>query len=131
MEVTVTDVTQITPIGVLVILKLEVADVALIEVVKKAGSDEPSSFLHETSIVTPAAGMVEVTVTVNGKVVCAEGGCKELAAGSSVTASAGSLVPPPPLFFFLQLPATPDNKITIANTLNKILLIFSPVYIDC
>ena len=57
---------HITVAGVPVMVILFVAEVLLGDVVKKAGSDEPS-FLAVTCIFTPLEGMAEVICINNGK----------------------------------------------------------------
>lgn len=72
MEVTVTVVTQTTPVGVPVIVKLLLAVVDDLVSVKKFVVD-PSGAAF-TSIVTPCGGMVDVIETVSGKSVCGAAG---------------------------------------------------------
>jgi hypothetical protein len=72
LEVTVTVVTQTTPVGVPVIVKLLLAIVVDLDSVKKLVAD-PSGAAF-TSIVTPCAGMVDVIETVSGKSVCGAAG---------------------------------------------------------
>ena len=65
LEVTVTVVTQTTPVGVPVIVKLLLAAVEDLDSVKKFVAD-PSGAAF-TSIVTPCVGIVDVIETVSGK----------------------------------------------------------------
>ena len=65
LEVTVTVVTQTTPVGVPVIVKLLLATVEDLDSVKKFEL-EPSGAAF-TSIVTPCGGIVDVIETVSGK----------------------------------------------------------------
>jgi hypothetical protein len=90
-DVTFTVVIQITPAGVPVIVKLLVALLVLVDVVKNGAAPEPSSFFEFTSIVTPCDGMVEVIVTVSGKSVWGAGACVDPSGGVSVTARFASV----------------------------------------
>jgi hypothetical protein len=65
LDVTVTVVTQTTPVGVPVMVKVVVGAVADFDSVKKFVVD-PSGATF-TSIVTPCGGIADVIVTVSGK----------------------------------------------------------------
>ena len=65
MEVTVTVVTDTTPVGVPVIVKLLLAAVEDFDSVKKFVVDPSGADF--TSIVTPCGGIVDVIETVSGK----------------------------------------------------------------
>ena len=100
-EVTVTSTTQITVLGVPVMVKSVSFDVLDFVSVKKLVV-EPSGCAF-TSIVTPDVGSVELTVTLNGKVGPGAGASVVPAAGVVDITTLGSLVqgsvvpPPPPL----------------------------------
>lgn len=72
LDVTVTVVTQTTPVGVLVIVKLLLAVVDDLDSVKKF-ADDPSGAAF-TSMVTPWDGIAEVIETVSGKSTCGAAG---------------------------------------------------------
>ena len=94
MEVTVTVVTQTTPVGVPVIVKFVLGDDVVSVFVKKLAVD-PSGAAF-TSIVTPCEGMVDVIETVSGKSTCGAAGWVEPAGGFNVTVRLASPPPPPP-----------------------------------
>ena len=94
LDVTVTVVTQTTPVGVPVIVKLLLAVVEDLVSVKKLVAD-PSGAAF-TSIVTPCGGIVDVMETVRGKSTWGAAGWVEPAGGFNVTARLASVVPPPP-----------------------------------
>lgn len=71
-DVTVTVVTETTPTGVPVIVKLLFADDDVLFSVKKFDDDPSGATL--TSIVTPCGGIAEVMVTDNGKSTCGAAG---------------------------------------------------------
>jgi hypothetical protein len=95
--------------GVLAIVK-SVSAVVEFLVSEKKGVCEFSG-LAFTVMVTPLAGMVEVTEILKGKLGPGEGGSVELTAGLVVTCNAGS-EHEPPSFFFLQS----DNTTSASNT---------------
>ena len=124
-EVTVTVVTQTTPVGVPVILKLFVAFELLLVSVKTV-APEPSSFFTTTSIVTPCGGIADEIETVSGKSVCGAAGCTEFAGGFKVTTRLASLLPPPPPPPpppLLEQLAMPKIIASDTNNCNKILFI--------
>jgi hypothetical protein len=121
-DVTVTVATHTTLTGVLVIVKLLVALLVTRDVLKKSGAPEPSSFLADTTMVTPCGGMAELMVTDTGKSACGAAGCTELTGGLIVTFNVASPPPPPPppppLDPFLQLLSIPVSN-TKAKTQYK------------
>ena len=127
---TVTVVTQTTPVGVPVIEKLVLALDVLVLVVKKFVLD-PSGAAF-TSIVTPCVGIVDVTETVSGKSVCGAAGCVEFAGGFNVTARLASVEPPPPPPppppLLEQLSEVNRNNEEAMSTSKKIFFINSILY---
>jgi hypothetical protein len=67
LDVTVTVVNNITMVGVPVILNGVLALVLSFVSAKKGAAPDPSSFFALTVIVTPCAGITDVTKTVKGK----------------------------------------------------------------
>jgi hypothetical protein len=111
--VTVTVVKQITLVGVLVIVKLLVAELVDELVVKNAAAPDPSSFFALTLIVTPCDGMVEVMVTTSGKSVCGAGACVEFSGGVKVTTKLLSVGGGGGFVLLPQLPEIINAEITI------------------
>jgi hypothetical protein len=121
MEVTLTSTTQITVLGVPVIVKLLlVADVVFEEVVKKVVA--VPSCLAVTSILTPLGGMADFISTFRGKSGPGAGASVAPLAGVISTDKFTSFEPPPPSLL-LQAGKVATAKALNNKTIDNFLII--------